>query len=88
MKYNGIYDIGSPRCKRYTGIIAFFPTLVVLKLRTRSRIEAAQHINIAVAMRPLKPEGFDGSRDFLKVNTWIYKMVQFFTLVRHQATQL
>lgn len=27
-------------------------------------------------------EAFDGSRDFLKVSTWLYKMVPFFTPVR------
>lgn len=45
-------------------------------------MEAVQNNNLALAMRPVRPEGFDGSRDYLKVNAWLYKMLQYFTLVR------
>lgn len=35
-------------------------------------------------MRPVRPDSFDGTMDLLKVNTWLYLMLQYFALV--QAT--
>ena len=32
-------------------------------------------------MKPTKPEPFDGQRDALKVNTWLYKMEVYFGLL-------
>lgn len=36
---------------------------------------------IGINLRPNKPESFAGSRDFLTVNTWLYKMTQYFSLM-------
>lgn len=33
-------------------------------------------------MRPVKPEAFDGARDYLKLNTWLHQMGQFFSIVQ------
>lgn len=38
--------------------------------------------NLELAFRPVEPEGFDRESDFLKMNTWLYRLVQFFTPVR------
>lgn len=40
------------------------------------------HNNLAMAMRLVKPVAFDTNSVFLKENTWLYIMVQIFTLVR------
>lgn len=39
-------------------------------------------------MRPGKPAAFDGNKDFLKVSTCLYKMLQFFILVRSTSSAI
>lgn len=40
------------------------------------------------SMKPTKPEPFDGQRDALKVNTWLYKMEVYFDLLMIGNPQL
>lgn len=35
-----------------------------------------------ITLKPNKPEPFDGRRDFLMVNTWLYKMEQYLAIVQ------
>lgn len=34
-----------------------------------------------ISLKPNKPETYDGKRDFLTVNTWLYKVEQYLTLI-------
>ena len=36
----------------------------------------------SVSLEPSKPESFDGKRDCLVVNTWLYKVEQYLNLVQ------
>lgn len=36
----------------------------------------------SITLRPNKPERYEGHRDFLVVNTWLYKMEQYLALVQ------
>lgn len=36
----------------------------------------------AINLKPNKPEAFDGRRDYLVVNTWLYKIEQYLSLVQ------
>lgn len=36
----------------------------------------------SINLKPNKPEPFDGRRDYLVVNTWLYKIEQYLTLVQ------
>lgn len=40
------------------------------------------HSFIGVNLRPNSPESFNGKRELLVVNTWLYKLDQYFNLIQ------
>ena len=42
----------------------------------------APNPSVSINLKPNKPVCFNGSRDFLVVNTWLYKVEQYFVLVQ------
>lgn len=45
-------------------------------------MEGQQDYPDSINLRPYRPEKQDGKRDFLTINTWIFKIYQYLSLMR------
>lgn len=74
----------------YTGSIAVRLTFEIEQPLGKSIYSVAlmmkTHVGLALAKRPVQPGAYDGTRDFLAVNTWLYATTEYFELLQESSS--